>query len=124
MSVVNAVRTKMLAATAGVKVVRGIATPSQTPPIVVLGVGDDDEQRTTSGTTAAPKYLELDVECWESTATKAEALADDIKGVFRDFTGAMGSYTVLFSRFYNSFESQSGDAMQFGYSFTLRLTYK
>jgi hypothetical protein len=44
--------------------------------------------------------------------------------VFRDYVGSFGGYQIMFSRFFNSFDSRDGEAAQFARSFTLLLTYQ
>ena len=92
-------------------------------PLVVLTTREDEETRTT-GNSLAPRQLEIDVDCWHRTPTKAAELANQVKGIFRDFKGVLGGYQVMFSRFYNSFDSRDSEAAQFARSFTLLLTYK
>lgn len=122
MSISVAVKNKIDGAGAGAAVMLTQPSPSQLPPLISLTVTDDDELRTTAA--SLPQgYLELDVECWDVTQLKANALANAVKDLFRDFTGSMGAYRVLFCRFYNTFTSSDADGAAYGCSFTLKITY-
>lgn len=123
MSIENAIRQHIITQLPGTVVVRTSADPAMVVPFVVLTTHDDDETRTT-GVSLVSRQLELEVDCWAATPTRAAALADQIKGIYRDFSGAVGGYKILFSRFYNSFDSRDGEAAQFARSFTLIFTYQ
>jgi hypothetical protein len=123
MTIENAVRAYIIAQIPGTTVVRTSADPALALPFVLLTTDDDEETRTT-GVTLNSKQLELTVDCWAATPTAAAALADQIKSVFRDYVGSFGGYQIMFSRFFNSFDSRDGEAAQFARSFTLLLTYQ
>lgn len=123
MSIENAVRDQIIASLPTISVTRTSADPALSVPLVVLTTREDEETRTT-GNSLAPRQLEIDVDCWHRTPTKAAELANQVKGIFRDFKGVLGGYQVMFSRFYNSFDSRDSEAAQFARSFTLLLTYK
>lgn len=122
MSISVAVKNLIDGAATGASVMLTLPSPSQLPPLISLTVTDDEELRTTR-TSLPQRYLELDVECWDITQQKANALAESVKTLFRDFEGPMDGYRILFSRFYNTFDSSDGDGASFGRSFTLKLTY-
>jgi hypothetical protein len=108
MALKDGLRTLLLAQSsittlAPAQTIKGISHPSiyvgkvaqgAIPPFIVISRTGHDPMKALDGTTGLAQ-TEIDIDCFEGTATKAEALAKAVSDYLKDYTGAAGSSDTI-----------------------------
>jgi len=106
----------------------GRAAQGFAPPFIVITRTEHDPYATLDGTTGMGSS-EIDIDCFEATHTKAEALATAVVDFLKDYSGAAGATdiidaVILLNR--RSFQTQAGsgnDEWQYVVTLTFQIQH-